>query len=57
MYVSDDGFDGNWDGRIFDVLFERGTMNSATLEKCVYTQILKLKPENGGTLQGAIFYK
>jgi len=51
-------FAGTWDGRIFDVLFVRGTMNSASYQAHVKNVCIpKLKQENGGSLQGAIFYK
>ena len=51
-------FAGTWDGRIFDVLFVRGTMNLASYQAHVKNVCIpKLKQENGGSLQGAIFYK
>ena len=51
-------FAGTWDGRIFDVLFVRGTMNSASYQAHVKNVCIpKLKQENGGSLQGAILYK
>ncbi|XP_023332979.1 uncharacterized protein LOC111704850 isoform X2 [Eurytemora carolleeae] len=46
-------FAGTWDGRIFDVLFVRGTMNSASYQAHVKNVCIpKLKQENGGSLQG-----
>ena len=51
-------FAGTWDGRIFDILFVRGTMNSASYQSHVKNVCIpNFKQENGGTLQGAIFYK
>ena len=51
-------FAGTWNGRIFDVMFVRGTVNSASYQSHVKNVCIpKLKQENGGTLQGTMFYK
>ena len=49
---------GTWNGRIFDVIFVQGTVNSASYQSHMENVCIpKLKQENGGTLEGAMFFK